>query len=101
MKVVIKNMEKKPEHCAECPICNADDDCWILSKWYETWEDQYKDCPLQEVSQPNPFNAVVQLLEYFDLHTEWSGDINELAQYICDLFKDGPYDPGEKILEVE
>lgn len=101
MKVVISNMQKKPEHCADCPICDYDDDCLLLPKHYEDWDSMYKDCPLREVSQPNPYNAVVQLLMYFDLHTEWHGDIYELAQYICDLFKDGAYDPGEKVLEVE
>lgn len=47
-RVYIENMDKKPSDCTECPVCNADDDCWLLAKWYETWEEQYSDCPLRE-----------------------------------------------------
>ena len=101
MRVYINSMEKKPEHCADCPICDGNDDCMLLAKWYETWEEQYKDCPLREKVQPNPFNSVVQLLRDFDLESEWDGDIWELAQYICDMFKDGPYDPGEMEVIME
>lgn len=101
MKIVIKNMQKKPEHCADYPICDGDDNCMLQSAVWNTWEDQYKHCPLQEVLQPNPFNSVLALLRDFDLESEWDGDIYELAQYICDMFKDGPYDPGEMELEVE
>lgn len=49
MKVFIKGMDKKPEHCTECPICNGDDDCDLLPVWYKTWEEQYAKCPLVEV----------------------------------------------------
>lgn len=49
-------------------------------------------CPLKLKRQPNPFDSVVQLLLDFDLGSEWDGDVRELAQYICDMFKDGAYD---------
>lgn len=49
MKVYISNMDKKPEHCADCPICNENDDCDLVPMWFETWEEQYGHCPLQEV----------------------------------------------------
>lgn len=49
--IVISTMDKKPEHCADCPICDGNDDCMLLPKWYETWEGQYKDCPLIEVKE--------------------------------------------------
>ena len=94
MKVIISNMSKKPEDCTVCPICNGDDDCMLQSAIYDTWDDQYKRCPLEEKYQLNPFDTVVQLLRDFDLESEWDGDLQELAQYICDLFKDGPYDSG-------
>lgn len=94
MRVYIseKALSKKPEHCADCPICTADDDCPLLPRYYQTWEEQIKDCPLREKYQPNPFDSVVQLLLDFDLGSEWGGDVRELAQYICDMFKDGAYD---------
>ena len=50
-KVYIRSMDKKPDHCAECPICNGDDDCRLLPKWYDTWEAQYADCPLDEETE--------------------------------------------------
>ena len=46
---------------------------------------------LPEQEDPNPYDSVVQLLRDFDLETEWDGDIYELADYICLMFKRGPY----------
>lgn len=92
MRVYINGMDKKPLQCGDCPICNYDGDCMILKTYYRTWDEQYKNCPLQEKRQPNPFDSVVALLLDFDLGSEWGGDVRELAQYICDMFKDGAYD---------
>lgn len=50
MSVVIKGL-KKPKECdSACPLCNEDDDC-VLQKCetFNTWEEQYKGCPLIEV----------------------------------------------------
>lgn len=51
-----------------------------------------KDCPLIEKRQPNPFNSVMALLRDFDLEQDAEFDIAELADMICQLFKDGAYD---------
>lgn len=53
MRVYIKEtaLREKPGHCADCPICDVDDDCQLLPKWYKTWEEQIKDCPLVEVDR--------------------------------------------------
>lgn len=48
--------------------------------------------------KPNPFDSVLQLLLDFDLGTEWDGDVEELACYICQLFKQGPYARREEML---
>ena len=48
MKVYISTMKKKPEHCADCPLCDSYDDCVLLPKYYKTWDAQYKDCKLVE-----------------------------------------------------
>ena len=45
----------------------------------------------EEEEDPNPYNSVLQMLRDFDLEKEWDGDIEELAEYICQLFKRGPY----------
>lgn len=95
MRVYIseKALKEKPLHCAECPMRDAEyDDCVLSPVSYKEWDEQYKNCPLIEKWQPNPFDSVVQLLLDFDLGSEWGGDVRELAQYICDLFKDGAYD---------
>ena len=44
-----------------------------------------------EPDDPNPYDSVLELLRDFDLESEWDGDIAELAEYICQLFKRGPY----------
>lgn len=92
MRVYIKEtaLREKPGHCADCPICTVDDDCPLLPRYYQTWEEQIKDCPLREKYQPNPFNSVVQMLRDFDLHDEEM--IKDLADHICQMFKDGAYD---------
>lgn len=95
MRVYIseKALSKKPEECSRCPMCDAEyDDCVLSPVSYKEWDEQYKNCPLIEKYQPNPFDSVVQLLLDFDLGSEWGGDVRELAQYICDMFKDGAYD---------
>ena len=51
---------------------------------------------LPEQEDPNPYDSVVQLLRDFDLETEWDGDIYELADYICLMFKRGPYAKKEE-----
>ena len=42
---------KKPNHCLRCPMCNGDDECVLIQEvdtsW--DWEEQYANCPLQEV----------------------------------------------------
>lgn len=44
------NMEK-PNHCLRCPMRNSDDGCVLIQEidtsW--DWEEQYANCPLQEV----------------------------------------------------
>lgn len=52
MSVVIKGL-KKPKVCySDCPLCNEDDDC-VLQKCetFNTWEEQYKGCPLIAVPE--------------------------------------------------
>lgn len=46
--VIITSMEHKPDHCADCPICDKYDQCMLMLRWYDTWGEQYKNCPLQE-----------------------------------------------------
>lgn len=69
-KIYIRSMDKKPDHCAECPICNGDDDCDLLPKWYDSWESQYADCPLEEEPEThdkrtNTHECVKSTLEQF------------------------------------
>lgn len=45
----IKGMDKKPEHCTDCPICNEYDECMLLPFVMSTWEEQYAKCPLFEI----------------------------------------------------
>ena len=94
--VYIRGMSKKPQQCFECPLQFFDNDCYLLRKLYGSWEKRFElcevNCPLEEKRQTNPFDSVVQLLLDFDLGSEWGGDVKELAQYICDLFKEGAYD---------
>ena len=38
-KIYIDCLQEKPEHCADCPMCNEYDDCDLLPTYYETWEE--------------------------------------------------------------
>lgn len=95
MRVYIseKALKEKPAECWGCPMCDAEsDDCLLSPVYYREWDDQYKNCPLREKYQPNPFNSVMALLRDFDLEQDAEFDIAELADMICQLFKDGAYD---------
>lgn len=50
MRVYIseKALKQKPEDCTVCPICDGYDDCLLLPKWFASWDEQYKHCPLVE-----------------------------------------------------
>lgn len=47
-RIYIERLDKKPEHCADCPVCNEYDDCDLLPTYYKTWDEQYEHCPLKE-----------------------------------------------------
>ncbi len=47
-RIYIECLDKKPEHCADCPICNEYDDCDLQPTYYKTWDEQYEHCPLKE-----------------------------------------------------
>ena len=49
--VIISNMEHKPVHCADCPICDEYDQCMLQIRWFDSWEEQHRNCPLQEVTK--------------------------------------------------
>ena len=48
--VLIENMEK-PKDCESCPLCDYDGDCVLIpdGDQKDTFEEQYRDCPLKEV----------------------------------------------------
>ena len=50
MRVYIseKALKQKLEDCTVCPICDYCDDCMLQPLHYETWDEQYKHCPLVE-----------------------------------------------------
>lgn len=50
MRVYIseKALKQKPEDCTVCPICDVNDDCLLIPKWFASWDEQYKHCPLVE-----------------------------------------------------
>ena len=42
---------EKPNHCLHCPMRNSDDECVLIQEINTSWdwEEQYANCPLQEV----------------------------------------------------
>lgn len=49
-RVIQIDMEK-PDHCLRCPMRGVDDECVLIrgSENFFGWEEQYANCPLQEV----------------------------------------------------
>lgn len=94
MRIYIRGLKEKPKDCTECPLLWAEsDDCPLQPEYFKSWEEQYKNCPLEVEYQPNPFDSVVELLRDFDIDDEEV--IRDLADYICIMFKHGPYDSTE------
>lgn len=39
----------KPSDCTGCPMCSYEDDsCLLQIKMYDSWEEQYDNCPITE-----------------------------------------------------
>lgn len=49
-KMVLIDMDK-PKECEPCPFCDYDGDCVLIpdGDQKDTFEEQYRDCPLKEV----------------------------------------------------
>lgn len=99
------NMEK-PNHCLHCPMRNSNDECVLIQEidtsW--DWEDQYANCPLQEVE---PERKKGKWIAYGDIpktcsccHEDWDkyvyGDVlwysDELPNYCPNC---GSYNGGK------
>lgn len=101
MRIYIRGLKEKPKSCEECPcendtICQALDDIKGECRQNEiplTELSTRDDCPLEVEYQPNPYDSVVALLRDFDIDDEEV--IRDLADYICIMFKRGPYDSTE------
>ena len=74
--------------CVACPEVDEDDRALVD---YRKAKELIAAIQEKTEEEPNPYNSVLQLLRDFDLETEWDGDIEELAEYICQMFKRGPY----------
>ena len=57
---------EKPNHCLHCPMCNGDDDCVLIQEidtsW--DWEEQYANCPLQEVKPKQKKGKWIKIPEF-------------------------------------
>lgn len=91
MRIYIRGLKEKPKRCGECELWS---NCYYPENPY-TEQDDYiaPDCPLEVEYQPNPYDSVVELLRDFDIDDEEV--IRDLADYICIMFKRGPYDSTE------
>ena len=48
--VVLTNMNHKPNNCWECGLKNENGDCLLIkdSRFLDTFEEQYEQCPIEE-----------------------------------------------------
>lgn len=70
---------KKPNHCLHCPMCNGDDDCVLIQEidtsW--DWEEQYANCPLQEVKPERKKGKWIADVD------RWGDVVTTVNGYIC------------------
>ena len=114
MRIYIEGMKELPKSCGSClinskvmftpgdvsgycPIKRGDD-----KRVSCQGEDKSQGCPLREQRQPNRFQAVVQILKDADFSpdddlAEEEEYIKMIADEICQLFKDGPYDEEDEM----
>ena len=107
MRIYIEGMKEIPKDCGKCPIHRliyslhpASAICPIMKGTPKDITDIYErspNCPLREQRQPNRFEAVVHILKDADFGpdddmAEEEEYIKMIADEICQLFKDGPYD---------
>ena len=52
MGVYIGGM-RKPDNCFECKMFTYDDDCIFQNEITDSYEEQYRNCPLIEVKEPH------------------------------------------------
>ena len=62
---------EKPNHCLHCPMCNGNDDCILIQEINTSWdwEEQYANCPLQEVEPKRKKGHWVYYDEYAEAVT--------------------------------
>lgn len=57
---------EKPNHCLHCPMHNGDDECVLIQEidtsW--DWEEQYANCPLQEVKPKRKKGKWIKIPEF-------------------------------------
>ena len=48
--VVLTNMYHKPNNCRECRLKDENGDCLLIkdSRFLDTFEEQYEQCPIEE-----------------------------------------------------
>ena len=112
MRIYIKDMKEIPKSCGKCPIHRlmyhlhpAYAICPIMKGTPKDITDLFErspNCPLREQRQLNRFEAVVQILKDADFSldddlAEEEEYIKMIADEICQLFKDGPYDEEDEM----
>ena len=115
MRIYIKGMNKLPANCQTCWIRELADSlhpatrlCPIIAvgdRAIPVMAERSPNCPLREQRQPNRFEAVVQILKDADFSpdddlAEEEEYIKMIADEICQLFKDGPYDEEEDMITL-
>ena len=51
--VVLTNMNHKPNNCWECKLKNENGDCLLIkdSEYLYYFDDQYEQCPIEEIEE--------------------------------------------------
>lgn len=89
---------EKPDHCLRCPMRGVDDECVLIrgSENIFGWEEQYANCPLQEVEPERKKGKWIEIEHTFFHKCSECSWLNDVDSGYAFCPRCGSYNGGEQ-----